>query len=127
MSPVHNKDGGTANETMLPRVNAWLGQITLRVCHNSHWGGKWEPLGYINDSRPTIDVKKNLNKFTRSLKILYTNADTLTNKLDELNILIFSMQEQELQIDGYSFLSNIPKAKEKSVTGILHISKKIIM
>ena len=62
MSPVHNKDGGTANETMLPRVDACLGQITLCVCHNSHWEGKWEPLGYINDSRPTTDVKKELGQ-----------------------------------------------------------------
>ena len=33
------------------------------------------------------------------------------------------MQEQELQIDGYSAISNIPKTKEKSVRGILHIQK----
>ena len=104
----------------------------------SYGEGKWDPLGYINGSRPTTDVKKSKDKSTRSLKIIYTNADTLTNKLDELNILIadekpdlvaiievlpkfslFPVQKHELQIDGYSLLSNLLGSKEKSSRGIL--------
>ena len=72
------------------------------------------------------------------LKILYTNADTLTNKMDELKLLLreespgviavnevlpkksmFLVQEQELQIDGVNLVSNLEATSRTSVRGIV--------
>ena len=74
----------------------------------------------------------------RAIKFIYTNADTLTNKLDELKTLVniekpelvavtevlpknsqFPVQEQELQIEGYNSVSNIQVANTLSVRGII--------
>ena len=74
----------------------------------------------------------------RAIKFIYTNADTLTNKLEELKTLInnekpefvavtevlpknsqFLVQEQELQIQGYNSVSNIQVANTLPVRGII--------
>ena len=70
-------------------------------------------------------------------KILYTNVDSLINKIDELKLLIrqeephlvavteilpknsvYPVQEQELQIDGFNIVSNLEVANESKLRGI---------
>ena len=74
----------------------------------------------------------------KCLKILYTNADVLTNKMDELQVLVkqdnceviaitevlpkhsfFPIQEQELVIEGFSNISNFDIAYKEGGRGIV--------
>ena len=91
---------------------------------------------------PPSTSKSVLNDYPESskgfLKILYTNADTLTNKMDELKLLtrdespdviavnevlpkksMFLVQEQELQIDGFNMVSNLEATSRTSIRGLV--------
>ena len=90
------------------------------------------------------DTGNNLNSFPTEyakvdfFKILYTNVDSLINKIDELKLLIkqeephlvpvteilpknsvYPVQEQELQIDGFNIVSNLEVANQSKLRGIL--------
>ena len=83
---------------------------------------------------------------SKLLKIIYTNADVLTNKLEELQSIIqqedadivaitevlpknmiFPVEEFEFELQGYQFVSNIQIAKSKGGRGICFTSKKDYM
>ena len=71
-------------------------------------------------------IRQGVNRKGTDFSVLYTNADTLTNKLNELKLLIRSLEHKpaviaitevkpkrkwhsninELQIEGYSMFSN---------------------
>ena len=95
-------------------------------------------LGALSHSVITVPdiIDNNLKEASpvRAFKFIYTNADTLTNKFDELKTSInnekpelvaitevlpknsqFLVQEQELQIEGYNSVSNLQVADTLSV------------
>ena len=80
---------------------------------------------------------------SKLLKIIYTNADVLTNKLEELQSIIqqedadivaitevlpknmiFPVEEFEFELQGYQFVSNIQIAKSKGGRGICFYIKE---
>ena len=109
-------------------------------------------MGQENRDRTKVEkkkariVKNNVNTFvncTRSVKCLYTNADSLMNKIDELKVLVrdekphiigicevkpkncrYSITDAELQLDGYDmFHTNLSHGKHRGC--ILYIDKEI--